>query len=189
MFIGSYEQDNNAKNGREPIEWIVLEKQGSKLLVISKYGLDCAAYSVVRENVTWETCSLREWLNGTFLNKAFDAAERRGILETKVANPDNSEHGTDGGRATTDRIFLLSAGEAEKYFPEQRDRRCAATKYAYKQGVRRGSNDRCWWWLRTPGSDGQSAAYVLEDGKVNYSGYLVDANTRAVRPAMWIDAG
>ena len=35
--FGSYEQDNKTSNGKEEIEWIVLDKDGISLLLISKY--------------------------------------------------------------------------------------------------------------------------------------------------------
>ena len=40
IFFGKYEQDNNLENGKEPIEWIILETQDGKSLLISKYGLE-----------------------------------------------------------------------------------------------------------------------------------------------------
>lgn len=72
--FGSYEQDNNKSNGQEDIEWLVLAKEGTKILVISKEALDCKPYSYT--NVTWETCTLRKWLNNDFINAAFSADER-----------------------------------------------------------------------------------------------------------------
>ena len=66
--FGSYEQDDDTSNGKEEIEWIVLEKDNASILLISKYGLDCQPFYTSLTDVTWETCSLRTWLNGTFLN-------------------------------------------------------------------------------------------------------------------------
>lgn len=43
--FGTYEQDNDASNGKEAIEWLVLEVQNGKILIISKYGLDCRPYN------------------------------------------------------------------------------------------------------------------------------------------------
>ena len=38
--FGRFEQDGRTGNGAEPIEWIVLDKQNGKILVISKRGLE-----------------------------------------------------------------------------------------------------------------------------------------------------
>lgn len=37
--FGSYEQDNDTSNGKEDIEWLVLEVKDGKALLISKYAL------------------------------------------------------------------------------------------------------------------------------------------------------
>ena len=39
LAFGHYEQDNNPDNGPEPIEWIVLDVQDGKALLLSRYGL------------------------------------------------------------------------------------------------------------------------------------------------------
>lgn len=45
VFFGAYEQDNNTANGKENIEWLVLEVKDGKALVTSKYALDCKPYN------------------------------------------------------------------------------------------------------------------------------------------------
>ena len=92
VFFGSYEQDNDTSDGKEDIEWIVLAKEGNQALVISKYALDCKQYDTSMSDTTWETCSLRQWLNGTFLNAAFSAAERKQIVSWTILNPDNTKY-------------------------------------------------------------------------------------------------
>ena len=184
---GTYEQDNKTANATEEIEWIVLDKQGTKLLLISRYALDCLPYNKDIKGVTWETCTLRTWLNGTFLNAAFSAAEQKKIVQTTVQNPDNSRYKTKGGNDTQDRVFLLSIDEANKYFASNGARMCAGTAYAYAQGTDKANNGNCWWWLRSPGSDQDNAAYVSSGGYVGGLGYSVDYDYIAVRPAFWID--
>ena len=36
--FGHYEQDNDADDGAEPIEWIVLAAEGDARLLLSRYG-------------------------------------------------------------------------------------------------------------------------------------------------------
>ncbi len=84
VTFGSYEQDNNLTNGPEPIEWLVLDVQEGKALLISKLGLDCQPYNSIRMGIPWEDCSLRTWMNNTFFNTAFLAGEQEQIVATYV---------------------------------------------------------------------------------------------------------
>jgi hypothetical protein len=75
VTFGSYEQDNDLSNGKEDIEWLVLARENNKALLISRYSLDNQPYSEHTEEVPWENCSLRKWLNDNFLNEAFSSDE------------------------------------------------------------------------------------------------------------------
>ena len=108
IVFGNYEQDGDSGNGAEPIEWEVISDEGDRMLVISRYILDCKSYNDTDKAVTWETSSLRKWLNSSFLNAAFTGGEQGAIETVTLANPDNEKHGTDGGNDTEDRIFCLS---------------------------------------------------------------------------------
>lgn len=194
ITFGAYEQDNNTSNGKEAIEWTVLDKDGMSLLLISKQALDCQQYNTSYTDVTWESCSLRKWMNGTFLNKAFNAEEQTQIQNTTVSADKNPEYNTNPGNATTDKVFLLSINEVEKYFNSDEARKCAPTAYAKAQGAYTSDIYKtasgaatCWWWLRSPGLNQNYAAYVLNDGSVYYFGDCVDTVIDAVRPALWIN--
>jgi tetratricopeptide (TPR) repeat protein len=180
--LGSYEQDGDTSNGKESIEWIVLDKQGSGLLLISKYALDCQAYHTSNSDATWETSSLRSWLNGTFMNHAFDADDLAAIVKSMVSADPHPSFTTPAGNATEDHLFLLSYAEAEKYFAKDADRLCTATPYALSLGAR----EECRWWLRTPTYNQRVVSYVSGDGAVNKYGDEIH-HAEAVRPAMWID--
>lgn len=194
ITFGAYEQDNNTSNGKEAIEWTVLDKDGMSLLLISKQALDCQQYNTSYTDVTWESCSLRKWMNGTFLNKAFNAEEQAQIQNTTVSADKNPEYNTNPGNATTDKVFLLSINEVEKYFNSDEARKCAPTAYAKAQGAYTSDIYKtasgaatCWWWLRSPGDNQYSAASVNHDGSVYYLGYFVSYAHDAVRPALWIN--
>ncbi len=111
ITFGKYEQDGDIENGKEDIEWQVLKAESSRVLVASKYALDCQPYNTEHVDVAWETCSLRSWLNNDFLHAAFSEEEQGHIPEVTLANEDNSYYGTEGGNETTDRVFLLSVDE------------------------------------------------------------------------------
>lgn len=186
VTFGAYEQDNNKGNGLEPIQWRVLAREGSKALLISVYNLDCQPYNTAYTSVTWETCTLRGWLNGTFLNAAFTQAQRDAIVTSALRNDKNSTFNTSGGNATQDKVFLLSEAEAEQLFTGDADRIAKNTAYAEAQGAYSDSGAG-WWWLRSPGNFTSYAAIVYDDGSLDLFGYRVNRDIVAVRPALWID--
>lgn len=185
IAFGRYPQAS--KNENALIEWLVLKNDGSKALLISKYALDCQRYNTSGTDVTWETCTLRRWLNGSFINSAFSAEEQKQILHTTVT-VDRSPYRTNPGNNTKDRVFLLSIAEAQKYFGSKSVRQCQGTVYCFAQGAYKVGDGYCLWRLRSPGSSG-CTAYVYNDGSINEYGYPVDEGTVAVRPALWIDLG
>lgn len=192
ITFGSYEQDNDEANGKEPIEWLVLDREGDKALVVSKYALDCQPYNEMYKIVTWETCTLRTWLNDDFYHAAFSAAEQNRIVTTTVKNDDNPDYGTAGGNDTQDKVFLLSIDEANKYFASNEARQCVPTAYAEGQGVltsdsytAAGGAVACIWWLRSTGNYSARAYSVGSYGYMDYN-YDVNYTGYGVRPAMWI---
>ena len=186
ITFGSYMQDNRGHK-KTPIEWIILDRQDEKALIISKYALDCKPYNETRVNVTWECSSLRKWLNGIFINNAFTTNDQKIIQSTNVTADRNPSNNTDPGNDTTDKVFLLSINEAKKLLPTSKDRACEPTDYAVAQGSWKFRSDgNCWWWLRSPGSHSNYAAYVYFGGDIRNSGFDVNYNKLAVRPAMWV---
>ena len=69
--FGHYPQTAGGGDYAE-IEWLVLDidEADHKALLISRYGLDCIQYNRRKASVTWETCSLRAWLNETLDRKS-----------------------------------------------------------------------------------------------------------------------
>lgn len=189
--FGCYEQDNDDENGPEPIEWIVLSVEDHHALLISKYGLIKKPYNIKQALVTWENCTLRAWLNNSFLESAFSAEETKAILMTTVDNGSgqcNEQWYTGGGKNTQDLVFLLSYQEAGTYFPETESRICEPTAYAVAQGAYTDSTDQgvgCRWWLRSPGHSLQSASRISANGV--RSNYEVTEDETCVRPAIWVD--
>ena len=194
FLFGKYEQDNDASNGKEDIEWLVLAKEGSRALLISKYALDCQPYNTTKTGVTWETCSLRKWLNESFLNSAFSKSEQNMIITATIKADMNPYFITEPGNDTRDKIFILSIKEAIQYLDNYEARKCAPTYYAIAQGAAtsnecyKDGRAACWWWLRSPGYDSIVAARVDCDGSVFSEGRNVNLNVVAVRPALWINS-
>ena len=115
ITLGTYEQDGNLDNGTEPIEWYVIGVDGNRILLQSKYALDCKPFNETIDHVTWETCSLRKWLNTDFFNAAFTEEEQAIIPITTVENPKNP-NGASTGNDTEDKVFCLNPYEYEQYY-------------------------------------------------------------------------
>lgn len=140
----------------------------------------------------WETSSLRKWLNETFLNEAFSPKKQSNIISTTVTADKNPLYNTSPGRDTTDKVFLLSIAEADKYFNSNEKRKCTPTDYVIAQGASKNDSyskdgrTTGWWWLRSPGSDSKKATIVRSDGSIGVYGVTVLFDIYTVRPALWI---
>ena len=171
---------------REAIIWKILAKEKDRILLISKLGIDCQPYHNRNTKVTWEKSSLRTWLNGLFLNTAFDEDEQTIIPIVNVSANINPIYDTDPGNTTKDKIFLLSITEAKKYFANDKERECMPTEYAQSHGCYE-THGTCWWWLRTPGENPFNASLVGNNGSVIECGDVASYSTSAVRPVMWVN--
>lgn len=180
ITFGKWEQDGNDANGKEAIEWIVLYQDAEQILVVSKYVLDYVSYAGQDDSTTWRTASLRTFLADDFYKNAFSQCEKNRIARVKNVNPDNEIYRIDGGRDTTDSVFVLSYVEAEQYLAGA----LSAASTAYAQS--KGASAQCNYWLRTPGNAANKAMVVSYDGRFNTVGLRVDLANCGVRPAMWI---
>ncbi|MCR5794728.1 MAG: DUF6273 domain-containing protein, partial [Solobacterium sp.] len=176
LKMGTFEQDNDESDGTEPIEWIVLANEEDSLLIISKYGLECRKFDDFHSNVTWDTCSLRKWLNDEFLHGSFDAAEQERILETALEKAGNPQSDALDGEDTADRVFLLSFADADTYFISDDARICELTEYAKANSkYAEASGMTCSWWLRAPGFDNTLTATIGRKGNIRYTGEVSDS--------------
>lgn len=164
--FGSYEQDGDTSNGKEPIEWRVLEVDGDRAYVVSEKALDAHAFNEDADDGNdWNSSDLKAWLEEDFASQAFTDDEMNEI---------------DGAPT------LLSADEAWSYFGGYGI--CEPTQQAVNNGAYKDEdNGACVWWLRSSGVDSDFAALVGVDGYVDSDGYYVDRTGFAVRPALWIN--
>lgn len=185
VLFGSYEQDNDTKNGTERIEWLVLAKEDNRILVISKCILDAFCYSIIYTNPNWEYCMVRPWLNYDFMRDAFNEKQSSMILTTEVTPDKHPDFDIDQGNSTEDKVFLLSCAEAESYFADNDARICASTEYANQ----RGNSSISAWWLRTGSTTDsvQTACIVLKELGMIYGNRGALTNLQlGIRPAMWV---
>lgn len=126
--LGKYEQDNNKDNGEEDIEWIVLKKDGTKLLLLSKYILDKYEYYDGTGFIEWNESNLRNWLNTYFYNTAFDEEEKSFIIRSAYKNYsidvhteiDRKDHVYEG-MVTSDLVTLMGFDELIECFGRPSD--------------------------------------------------------------------
>ena len=198
IYFGNYYQSNSST--KEPIKWRVLSVDGNDAFLLADQNLDAKPYNEEDTDVTWATCTLRTWLNGTFLNTAFTSAEQTAIKNTTVVNEDNPYYGTEGGVNTTDKVYLLSIAEASntaygfngEFNTESETREAKNTAYAEECGAwmspsteYEGNGD---WWLRSPGNSSAVASSVVFDGLgVDSNGVDVGDVHVAVRPALHLN--
>ncbi|MCM1530360.1 MAG: DUF6273 domain-containing protein [Alistipes sp.] len=143
--------------------WYVINKTDNGCTLLCEYAIESKKYNDEWEDITWENCTLRSWLNNDFYNQ-FSDEEKAMIVKTKNKNSDNSEYGTDGGNDTEDYIYLLSLDEAGQV----------------NKNIRSIGS---WWWLRSPGYYQSRAAGVRSDGSLDTRGSHVDYEY-GVRPAL-----
>lgn len=184
----------------ERIKWKVLQNNGSTLFVVADKGLDCKDYHDPGGSITWENCTLRNWLNGTFYNTAFSKAEQGAVVSQTVVNEDNPYYNTDGGNNTNDKVSLLSIGEVidpsygfcENYNTDSASRWVQDSDFAHAIGAHNNNTSgiyrgNCHWWLRSPGYSTYYAAVVSDIGYVDKYGGYVDDNIDALVPALHIN--
>jgi len=153
--------------------WIVLSVEGNYAKILHETIVERRPYHYPHAHITWESSSLRAWLNNQFYN-SFSAIDRARIRETYVINNNNPRWGTPGGANTTDRIFLLSIEEAAQYFDNNSARVVPREDGTFSQ-----------WWLRSPGFIPPNAAFITDVGGILINGNPVDFNN-VIRPALWL---
>ena len=193
IYFGNYYQSNSST--KEPIKWRVLSVNGNDAFLLADQNLDTKPYNEEYMDVTWATCTIRTWLNDTFLNTAFTSAEQAAIKNTSVVNENNPYWNTEGGENTTDKVYLLSIAEASNTaygfngeFGTNSETR-VATNTAYvagKDGMSAVGEADC-WWLRSPGRNSSRASNVNYLGYGGGSGCSVYNGVSAVRPALHLN--
>lgn len=177
----------------EPIKWRVLDNNDNgTLFIAADCVLDCIPYFKNGDisNFSWETSDIRYWLNNSFYQYAFSLEEQNAISAWNVVN--NEKHpyyGTNSGKDTTDKVYLLSFKEATNAnygfcnkSASSPSRQIRTSAYAYANGANKNTGadyelEECLgcssWWLRSIGdnsNDGDlspSTASIDQDGKID----------------------
>lgn len=216
VYFGNYPQSDATGRKKEPIKWRVLSVKGNDAFLVADRNLDAQKYHDQDvDDITWETCTMRSWLNGygkssnvcgkdysknSFLSRAFTISEQGAIKRVTVVNADNPHYGTEGGSSTKDKIFLLSYDEVTNpaygflldCYEYDNARKRKNTAYVAGGGTSgskymnaEGVTD--WWWLRSPGEYLHDAMEVHCEGGVRPAGNYVISPGGGVCPALHLD--
>ena len=186
-----------------PIKWRILKQTADKAVLLADRMPDTCPFNDIYKDTSWSDCSLRQWLNGEFLSRAFTEQERSAIEETDVKNAPNYFFGTDCGPDTKDCVFVLSESEtfssplAVEYGFSDSDsgndpaRRFRSTLYAKCRGAWWSPVDgylgTSFWFMRSVGYTKANVVYVGESGDTYNRGIVVTCNDAAVLPAITLD--
>ena len=186
-----------------PIKWRILKQTADKAVLLADRMPDTCPFNDIYKDTSWSDCSLRQWLNGEFLSRAFTQQERSAIEETDVKNAPNYFFGTDCGPDTKDCVFVLSESEtfssplAVEYGFSDSDsgndpaRRFRSTLYAKCRGAWWSPVDgylgTSFWFMRSVGYTKANVVYVGESGDTYNRGIVVTCNDAAVLPAITLD--
>lgn len=129
ITFGRYEQDYK-QSGMEPIEWYVLDIKDNEYMLLSKDVLPNGRQSEDKlspgiDTCSWENSNMRNWMNNTFYETAFNSEEQKYILSKTLTNDsvivEQTNDGDfnwsiiDTGNDTVDKVFALSISEISKY--------------------------------------------------------------------------
>lgn len=172
LWLGTYPQSSTNYNVVEPIKWIVLNDENDKKYLLSEKVLVHRQIGVCNE---FSTSALKEWLNGDFYNKAFEAFEKSAIIDTHI---------TDAGD-TTCKIYLLSRDEHDNYNVRSYNVNSVAplTRYAGEASYLSWSHP---YYLRHRDSYGNKY-FINGDGECNSQVDWSGTMSLGVRPTMNVD--
>ncbi|MBQ6515084.1 MAG: hypothetical protein IJI09_10215 [Clostridia bacterium] len=194
VYLGHWEQNDYTGDGADPIRWIVIQVDGSKLFLLSEKALANLPFNKKSDGTSWAASTLRQWLNYDFYTGAFNAQEAAAILTTQVE--DNADHtyyewntASRFSGTTQDKVFCLSYLEARTLLTPQMAccEPSAVTSKSKNKILVEKNNGRayCYWWLRT-------SVYKNNAGCVSPAASFSNAyehfHRLCVRPALWVDA-
>ena len=200
LYYGTYEQNNDISDGSEDIEWLILDKQPGRILVISRYILDARCYNNEITGNPWKSSDIRSWLNNEFLNEAFTKGEQTNIIESNIPAPQNHMSSTDQGGATIDKMFLLDEAEFEEYFELM-----MPGMWAVRTDFTKGKLTADTWILRSKGDSweydrnpgiwpwNKDIAVINLVAQISGNDFIYNGteeeNENGIRPAMWLKTG
>jgi hypothetical protein len=182
VLFGRFETDTS-KPGTERLEWIVIGKEGDKIKLLASKGIAGSYYHQKHEDITWEKCDLREYLNSTYFTDMFSKYEWSCVCDN------------------ADVFTLLTVDELYELYPNAEDRKLIVTDYAQATGTNANrisklhqwdmkGYDSSWWWLKGSNKEGEITAPIVEiDGSIYENKKYVNKPGGAIRPVLYLTCG
>jgi len=189
--FGTYEQDNNPKT-KESLEWKICDIDDNRYLLVSSYCIDYKQLHKKYQEITWEECDLRKWLNDSFYDQAFSKKEKElvGLSEIKT----NIYQFSSDYVITQDKVFILSDNELLEYTSGTSS--IGVTTYAqaiYKKIESKNGNSEHkeisnyqGYWVRDPDIVNNSKWNCVELNRILGNSKPVN-EYYFVRPTIWIE--
>lgn len=204
VWFGNYYQEDMNGKKKDPIKWRVLSVKGQDAFLMSDQILDYQPYNIDSYDLSWADSDIRKWLNKTFIKVAFTEGEQKAITTTNVKTSSSPISGFDGGRDTSDKIYLPSFEEVSDaaygfpvdYTMKSEARKAKNTAYV-AQKIWINCNTPTWkmeeflgyddWWLRNPARK-TCKMFINHNGKDGASGRGGHAGfSHCVRPVLHIN--
>lgn len=188
VCFGKFEQNNNYEDGKEQIEWIVLEKEDGWNLLLSKNALLCLKYGNNHEvNIVldedyfgYQNSEISFYLEGGFIEEAFSKTEQE-YIDYKMISCDNNN-----GRKNNYnyRVFILNKEEVDYY---KECITCTPEITEYARYFNNSDSDNQIWLRTTYGDD--DACLCDMSYEVSDDNHDSSAEKHFVCPAIWIYSG
>ena len=183
VYFGEYDQDENFENGKEPISWIVLEKENGRAMLLSEFVMDSKQYSKSgiycsdgTKFVDWESSYIRGYLSHFYI-LCFSQEEKDSIVLSSRNTP--VINGLLGGTVTTeDKMLLLTSNQVSFYLKN--------TEWLVAKDIITGETTS--YWLRNTGKVADKDIIMAEI--VDSMGNIQEKNiteTCGVRPVIYVN--
>ncbi len=153
-------------------DWFLADRIGSRCLLIKKNAITPDAELVFSDssaNTSWESSSMRRYLNSVYFGESFSEKEKELIIESTIKADINNVYKGVKVNDTKDKVFLLSVDELNRY-----------TDYINK-------TTKSGWWTRTPGANEGTLVFVDINKKILYYGYEMTEESIKMKPIIWVD--
>lgn len=172
---------------KRPLNWYVIKRDRNQLTLLCKNAVRSIQYNNSRNDVTWDNCSLRDYLNNAFLQSAFNEEEKESIINLPLDSVTGTGKTFVVSNKTRDKVFLLDNETAETLPADIKI--CYPTKRAIEEnsmfvGRNLSSENYIYWWLRNPGWGKKSASIM---GGYGITKQPVDTDTGGLRPVIVVN--
>ncbi len=205
VIFGAYEQDGDYRNGKEPLEWLVLERDGDRALLLSKYGIETLLWDKDQPIGAYDVDDLYWMMNRTIYEAAFSAGERAALIQMNPIKNESLAEFPWGMTQYPGYTFLLETDDVlygksqdnTPYFRTEEARITIPTAYAAQKGAWLDENGEfsdveCPWLVTVTGTtDGDFSevefARVMPDGSISFEQEAIKDQHVLIRPAIWVD--